>query len=348
MNTERRFDIDWLRVIAIGLLLIYHIAIIFQPWAVFIGFMRSNELLEGLWYPMTLVNIWRIPLLFFVSGMGVYFAMKKRNVIQLLLERSKRILLPYLFGIVAIVPLQFFVFQDFYGQQLNYFAHPAHLWFLGNIVIYISILFPLFYYLVKKQDGQFRKVLIKIMSHPLGPISIAIFFVLEVLIIKPEIFSLYAQTLHGYAIGFLAFFFGFLVVYIGQNFWNTVQQWKAVYLAAAAIMFSVRLVVNQTGGPNYLMAIESNLWIMSLFGYAHQYLNRPSKTLNYLTKAVYPIYIVHMFVLFGAAWLILPLDLPVMLQFLIIVVITAAACMALYELIKRIPILRLAFGIREK
>lgn len=89
MNTERRYDIDWLRVIAIGLLLIYHIAIIFQPWAVFIGFIRSNELMEGLWIPMTLLNVWRIPLLFLVSGMGVYFAMRKRNVLQLLLEKRK-------------------------------------------------------------------------------------------------------------------------------------------------------------------------------------------------------------------------------------------------------------------
>ena len=111
MNTERRYDIDWLRVISIGLLLIYHIAIIFQPWAVFIGFMRSNELMEGLWYPMTLLNVWRIPLLFFVSGMGVFFAMQKRNPKQLLLERGKRILLPYLFGIVAVVPLHFFIFH---------------------------------------------------------------------------------------------------------------------------------------------------------------------------------------------------------------------------------------------
>ena len=137
MNTERRHDIDWLRVIAIGLLLIYHIAIIFQPWAVFIGFIRSTKSMESLWYPMTLLNVWRIPLLFFVSGMGVYFAMQKRNVVQLLMDRGKRILLPYLFGIVAVVPLHFFIFQDFYGQQLNYFVHPSHLWFLGNLVIYI-------------------------------------------------------------------------------------------------------------------------------------------------------------------------------------------------------------------
>ena len=36
--SERRYDIDWLRVIAIGLLLVYHIGIGFQPWGVFIGF----------------------------------------------------------------------------------------------------------------------------------------------------------------------------------------------------------------------------------------------------------------------------------------------------------------------
>ncbi len=348
MNTERRYDIDWLRVIAIGLLLIYHIAIIFQPWAVFIGFMRSKELMEGLWYPMTLLNVWRIPLLFFVSGMGVYFAMQKRNVKQLLLERGKRILLPYLFGIFAVVPLQFFIFQDFYGQALGYFAHPAHLWFLGNIVIYISLLFPLFNYLLKKQDGKFRKALNKVMSSPLGPVAIATFFVLEVLIVKPQIFSIYAQTLHGYAIGFLAFLLGFVLVYSGQTFWITVKKWKAVYLVAATIMFTVRLIVNQTGGPNYLMAIESNLWIMSLFGYAYQYLNKPSKALNYLSKAVYPIYIVHMFVLYAAAWLILPLKIPVFFQFVLIVLITAVVCVLIYEGIKRIPILRTAFGISEK
>ena len=57
----------------------------------FIGFIRSEDALEGLWKPMTMLNVWRIPLLFFVSGMGLYFAMKKRNWKQLFIERSKRI-----------------------------------------------------------------------------------------------------------------------------------------------------------------------------------------------------------------------------------------------------------------
>ncbi|MEP4596601.1 MAG: acyltransferase, partial [Cyclobacteriaceae bacterium] len=71
---NRRYDIDWLRVIAIGLLLIYHVAIGFQPWGVFIGFIQSSSPLESIWVPMSMLNVWRIPLLFFVSGMGVYFA----------------------------------------------------------------------------------------------------------------------------------------------------------------------------------------------------------------------------------------------------------------------------------
>jgi peptidoglycan/LPS O-acetylase OafA/YrhL len=116
MTTKRRYDIDWLRVIAIGLLLTYHIAIIFQPWAMFIGFIRSDELLEGLWKPMTMLNVWRIPLLFYVSGMGLYFAMRKRNWKQLLLERSMRILLPFLFGFVAITTLHMLIFQMHYNM----------------------------------------------------------------------------------------------------------------------------------------------------------------------------------------------------------------------------------------
>lgn len=348
MNTVRRYDIDWLRVIAIALLLIYHIAIIFQPWALFIGFMKSTKSMDGMWYPMSMLNVWRIPLLFLVSGMGVYFAMQKRNVKQLLLERGQRILLPYLFGIVAVVPLHFFIFQAFYGHQLSYVPHPSHLWFLGNLVIYIIILIPVFYYLLNNQDGRVRKVLIKIMSNPLGPVGFSIFYVLEVLIVKPQIFSLYALTLHGYVFGFLAFFIGFILVYTGQAFWNTVQKWKFAYLGAAVILFTVRLIVNKTGGPNYLMSIESNLWIMSLLGYAYQYLNKPSKVLTYLSKAVYPIYMVHMFVLYGAASLVLPLEIPVFFQFILIVVITVVVCLLLFEILKRIPALRNLFGIKVK
>lgn len=349
MTSERRHDIDWLRVIAIGLLLIYHIAIIFQPWAMFIGFIRSDESLEALWTPMTMLNVWRIPLLFYVSGMGLYFAMRKRNWKQLLLDRTKRILLPFAFGIVAIVPLHMFIFQKYYNLPLGYYSGQGHLWFLGNILVYVLLLLPLCYYLKKHEDGLIKRVLSTLMSHPGGPLLISLFFVIEVLLVKPQLFSLYAQTWHGFFNGFLAFFFGFLLVYSGKTFWQTVLKWRWLYLGLAIILYGIRFLVFATEAPAYLTAIESNGWILAVFGFGYRYLNKPSKTLNYLSQAAYPVYIIHMFVLYAGAYIILPLEIAPILQFIGIIMFTIVACYFIYEfIIRRIRILRPLFGMTAK
>ena len=136
LTNYRRYDVDWLRVIAIGLLLIYHLAIGFQPWGMMIGFITNEKTWQTLWYPMSMLNVWRIPLLFFISGMGVYFAIQNRNWKQLLMERGKRILIPFLFGWFCIVPLNIYIWQYHNGWELNYVPTPGHLWFLGNIFSY--------------------------------------------------------------------------------------------------------------------------------------------------------------------------------------------------------------------
>ncbi len=349
MTTERRYDIDWLRVIAIGLLLIYHIAIIFQPWAMFIGFIRSEDALEGLWKPMTMLNVWRIPLLFFVSGMGLYFAMKKRNWKQLFIERGKRILLPFVFGFLAITPLHFLVFQNYYNMALSYFPHMGHLWFLGNIFVYVVVLSPVFYYLKNNENGKFNKAISKVMTYAIGPLSISAFFMIEIGLIKPQLFELYAKTWHGFFIGFLAFFFGFLFVYSGKAFWQTVSKWKWLYIAMATILFLIRFTGFESISNMYLTTIESNSWILGLFGIGYTYLNKPSALLSYLSAAVYPVYIIHMFVLFAGALLILPLDLHPMLEFVAINLFTFIVCFLIYEFIlKRVAILRPLFGLKWK
>ncbi|MGJ8745107.1 acyltransferase family protein [Polaribacter sp.] len=349
MTTERRYDIDWLRVIAIGLLLIYHIAIIFQPWAMFIGFIRSEEALEGLWKPMTMLNVWRIPLLFFVSGMGLYFAMKKRNWKQLLQERGKRILLPFVFGYFAITPLHMYIFQKHYNMSLSYFSDSGHLWFLGNIFVYVLLLTPLFLYLKNNDHGKFKKIISKMMSYAIGPLSISVFFMLEVGLIKPQLFEMYAQSWHGFFIGFLAFFFGYLFVYSGRAFWQTVLRWKWLYIGLATTLFVIRFTRFESISNMYLTSLESISWILGVFGIANSYLNKPSKLLSYLSAAVYPVYIIHMFVLYTGALLILPLDLHPMLEFIGITVFTFIVCFLIYEFIlKRVSILRPLFGLKWK
>ncbi len=344
----RRYDIDWLRVIAIGLLIIYHIGIGFQPWGVFIGFIQNDKSLESLWIPMSMLNVWRIPLLFFVSGMGVSFAIRKRNWKQLMIERARRILLPFLFGIFTFVPLYFLIWQKYYNQDLHYPPGPGHLWFLANIFIYVIVLSPIFYFLHKNENGVFTKWLKKVYKNPMGLMLITVAFILEVLIIKPEVYALYVLTLHGFLLGLLAFFFGFTCVHSGDAFWQTVLRWRWLFLSLSMGLFLVRVIKFDLTAPGYLMAIESNLWIFAVFGFGYKYLNKPGKTLSYLSQGAYPIYILHMFFLYLGSFLIMPLDIQATLKLILIITFTGTGCFAMYDLvIKRVSFLRPLFGLKS-
>jgi peptidoglycan/LPS O-acetylase OafA/YrhL len=347
MLNSRRYDIDWLRVIAIGLMVIYHIAVGFQPWGVFIGFIQNNESLELIWAPMAMLNVWRIPLLFFVSGMGVYFAIQRRDWKALLLERSKRILVPYVFGMLAIVPLHIWLWKNYYHQDMEYVFSPMHLWFLGNIFIYVLIFFPLFFYLKNHPSGKFQKIMDKLMSNPVGLLILMIPFIVEAELVQPESFETYAMNAHGFWIGMIAFLTGFLCVYGGQAFWNTVTKWRWLMLAIAATLYALRFIEGEFNAPYYLKSIESNLWIFTVFGFGHRYLNKPSKALSYLSQSAYPIYIIHMVFLYLASWLIFPLDIPALLKFTLVTAFTFIGCFVVYEFVlRRIKLVRPLFGVK--
>lgn len=344
---NRRYDIDWLRVIAIGLLLIYHIAIGFQPWGVLIGFIQNNEPMESIWIPMSMLNVWRIPLLFFVSGMGVCFAIRKRNWKQLLLERSQRILLPFVFGILTIVPIHIVLWQRYYHQDIEYVLNPSHLWFLGNIFIYVLVLSPLFFLMKAHQNGTFRRWLAVLFSKPVGLLLIVVPFIIEAALIEPESYELYAMTFHGFWLGLLAFLFGFCCVYSGEVFWQTVLKWRWLFFVVAFGLYLVRLIIFELQGPNYLTAFESNMWIFAVFGWGYKYLNRPSKALSYLSQAAYPVYIIHMTFLYLGSSLFFPLAVPTEIKFMLANLFTILCCFIVYELvIRRINLLRPLFGLK--
>ncbi len=344
----RRYDIDWLRVIAIGLLIVYHVAIPFQPWGIFIGFITSNETLDSVWIGMSMINIWRIPLLFFVSGMGVYFSMRKRNLLDLFKERTLRIFLPFVFGVFAIVPLHIYLWQYYYHQDLIYTFHQAHLWFLGNIFSYVLMVVPLFY-LIKKHEEKWKNALSKIFNNPFKLILIAIPFMLASWIINPDSYPTYAMTLHGFVIGFLAFVFGFLFVFSGKVFWDTVKKWKWIYLLIAFGFYLIRVIFYEMEGPKFLMALETVIWIYAILGLAYSYLNINNKALKYLSEAVYPIYIIHWIVIHLGSIIIFGLDIPIELQFIGLVLFTLFGSLLVYHvLIRNLSVFRPLFGLKLK
>ncbi|MEL7534581.1 MAG: acyltransferase family protein [Bacteroidota bacterium] len=344
--TTRRYDIDWIRVIAIWLLLFYHIAIGFRPWGTLIGFIRHETPLDALEIFMSILGVWRIPLLFFVSGMGVCFAMRKRSWLALLKERAQRILLPFVFGSLTIVPMHIWLWRDYYHQDQVYVPNPAHLWFLGNILIYVVLFTPLFLYLRRQQDKAVGRFIKKVMSHPAGFILLILPFVLEAVWVNPEMFTLYATTVHGFLLGLIAFLLGYLMVYAGSSFWELLGRWKWALLLAAVSLFGLRLGYYELAAPNALLAVESNLWVLAILGLGYRYLNRPHPALSYLSQAAYPVYILHMLFLYLASYFLFPSGISAWWAFALVLVLTLVGCYATYELIRRIKWLRPLFGLK--
>lgn len=346
---NRRYDIDWIRVIAIGLLLIYHTAIGFQPWGLFIGFITNNEFLQSLWTPMTVLNIWRIPILFYVSGMGLFLAMQKRNWKQLFTERFKRIGIPLLFGALAIVPIHLLLMQNYYGNELSYKSSMGHLWFLGNILMYVILLSPILYFLKNRSTNVIVVLIKKLFSNPLGLAFIILLFIIEAQLIEPPIYEMYAYTIHGFFLGLVAFLSGYLFMLGGDPFWKMLQKWKLVFLLTAITVFIARTNHWFIQPNNTLLALESNCWIFSLLAFANKYLNKNSKQLNYLKEAAYPIYIIHMAFLYFGSTMLFPLQINASIKFILLLIFTFVSSLSFYEfVIRRITIIRPIFGLKMK
>src|ERR1700687_4445789 len=127
-RSERRIDLDWVRIGAFGLLIFYHVGMLYVSWGFHIKSAHRITALEPL---MLLLNPWRLALLFLVSGAATRFMLGKLTAGQLLRSRSLRLLPPLIFGMLVIVPPQAYDqilesvgyergFIDFYLTQ--YFA----------------------------------------------------------------------------------------------------------------------------------------------------------------------------------------------------------------------------------
>ncbi len=149
--------LDWLRVIAIFVLLFFHTGMLFVGWGWHIV---NAQTIPALQWPMDIAHRLRMPLLFMIAGASLWFALRRRSPAGLVGERSKRLLLPLVIGMVVIVPPQIYVERLFRGQfeggYLDFLLHGAaelrpypvgdiswhHLWFIAYLYVYVFILLP--------------------------------------------------------------------------------------------------------------------------------------------------------------------------------------------------------------
>jgi glucan biosynthesis protein C len=347
---QRRYDVDWLRTLAMGLLIIYHVVLSFQPWASLFYFPQNEESLEGLWIFMAMINVWRIPILFLISGMGVRFAMERRNWKQLLQDRTIRILLPLVFGFFFINPISAIVIIDILGGEPAYVPNVGHLWFLGNIFLYVLLLLPLMVYLRNRPDNILFRFLSNLFSRPVTLFLLALPLMIEAWIVNPDIFTVYLNTVHGFLLGLVCFLLGFLFISTQNAFWPAVEKIRWPALLVGFSLYLVRLLVFQLQDRpdfNWLVGFESMSWMLAILGFGSLYLNKPSRLLAYCSPAVYPVYIVHLPIQFVLAYYLLPLPLPAILKFVILLAGTFGISILLYEFVlRRIKWIRPLFGMK--
>lgn len=366
----RRYDLDWLRVIVFGLLIFYHVGMFFVPWGWHI---KNNVIYEWLRWPMLFLNQWRLPILFVISGMGTYYALSHRNLRQFSWERVKRLGVPLLMGMLLIVPPQVYIERlahgQFQGSYLDYLTTVAfrgvypegniswhHLWFLPYLLLFSLILGPLFIYL-KRNATRLVAWVKKMLQKPLGPYVFVLPLFLVEAFVEPFFPVTHALVGDWFTISFyiLFFYYGFLLVSAGKVFWETLPKVKKHALAIGITAFSALLVIWLFFEDNivihfteaFIKVVNIWSWILILFAYASQYLNRPSKTLSYANRSVYPFYILHQTVTVVIAYFLMDLDWGLFAKATILITGTFGVSWLIYHfIILRIPILHPLFGLK--
>ncbi len=152
-KTERQYFIDWLRILLILSVFVFHIGMFFNTWDWHVknptqygGFLRSL---------MIFLSEWRMPLLFMISGAGTYYALGKRTPGRYLGERFKRLVIPLIAGIFILVPVQVYLEKaEHYSSLLSFYPqmfdgiYPEgnfswhHLWFIVYLFIISLFISP--------------------------------------------------------------------------------------------------------------------------------------------------------------------------------------------------------------
>jgi surface polysaccharide O-acyltransferase-like enzyme len=134
----REFYIDALRVLALGLLILYHVGMAYTSWHWHVKSAWSASVAAGVENAMRLTGPWRMTLLFVISGLALSLMLRRRggghgsgvgNGVGSpggsgggwLRERARRLLLPLVTAVVLVVPVQsYFEVRQFHGFDGSY------------------------------------------------------------------------------------------------------------------------------------------------------------------------------------------------------------------------------------
>jgi glucan biosynthesis protein C len=366
---ERKYFLDWLRVIAFCLLILFHVGMLYVTWSYNL---KSERIFPDLELAMIALSPWRLVLLFFISGVASRFLLEKLSAGGFARDRLRRLLPVILLGIFVIIPPQVYVemlskglvdsgyLEFWFGSYLTSASFPNrtlptwdHLWFLVYLLFYALGLALIFQLRGPKKPHR---------------VNVAVLFVLPGLwlcgsnILISELSPVTQAFVDDWAnhIRWIGVFGAGVLCASQDEFWEGVRR-----IRLGLALFSLVLLAVQLGNGIYWRTGEADpFWdgiayaviagiygwvvVLALAGYAAEHLNRSSGLLSYLTEAVLPIYVVHQPILLIAAFFLFPAAMPVALEVALLIAITGVGSLAVYQfLVRRFSVMRFLFGLKK-
>ena len=368
----RRYDLDWLRIVAFALLIGYHVGMLYVPWAFHVKSAYRGG--PGLTALMLASNPWRLPLLFVISGAATGFMARGLGRGALAGQRVKRLLVPLIFGMaVVVVPQVYFElseagrydggFMAFWGRYLHLdqsFGTPVptwnHLWFVAYLLVYTLIVAAL----APKPSA------VDVASPPSRTAVVALligpWFGLWTL--RMTLFPVFGSThalagdWYNHALYFAMFLFGFVLTR-RPALWLAIDRlrWPALTLAVlgGAVFIGLSLGWGDAVAPGAWQrwagraGREAQAWgaVLAALGFGQHHLNHDHRWRAYLVDVIFAYYIVHQTALIALAVWLKPLQLGGALEATLVVAGTAITCVVSAEVARRVAWLRPLFGFRS-
>lgn len=369
VSSSRVHAFDWLRIIAFGFLIIYHALQPYNP--TYSWHLTDPDKSDLLWNMLGWMRFWRLHLLFFISGFGTYFALRKVDGSTFLRERSIRLGVPLLCGMLIVMPPQVWVervtqhgytngFLTFFVQDaFTKGIYPAgnitwnHLWFLPYLLLMTLLLAPLLIRLrnsaslesIKFSELTMLRSVALLTSGVILPI-LATFL----LLIWPERTHALLDDWGWFSIWATYFFLGFVVAGLRKEVLPLFRQTRWVFLALVLLCYAIfysGLVSEDAASGQFVLRALAWFAILTLSGFALVHLNRDSAAKRYLNTSVYPVYILHQTITVLVAYWLLETGLPVGVKFTLVTIATLLGSVLLYQgVIKRLGRGRVLFGLK--
>ena len=363
--SQRRADIDWIRIAAFGVLILYHVGLVYAPWD---WHVHSPHTLPALGLAALVTNPWRLTLLFMVSGIALRFMVRKTPPARAFGQRLRRLLPPLLFGVLVLVPPQSWIeavekgsfsgslwawwLSEFSPAGLRDGVPLNHVWFVLYITVYSLAALALAS--APRIFGALEAGLAWLLSG--GRLLLAPMIYLALL--RLWVFPWAGLTNHitddpyNHAMSLGVFLTGFLLA-LRDDVWTRFERmrWTALAIAAAslpALIYLSRPIDQPPSTPaNLAFAIYQWATICAVLGFGSRSLRgADGPALRYLTDAVFPCYLAHQTLLVIAAHVTKPWGLPAGIEAALLATFTLGGSLLVYEIVRRIPWIRPLWGLR--